>query len=102
VETTSVERGQSVARTGYAINAFAVDHRGAASLGYALVEEDRKGRFNPDLAREIGIPEGPLWGQIHRGKAVTLDDGRVIEPSVLVGPQRPGPTVVSTADTRPC
>ena len=68
VEIAEVEAGQSVARTGYAINAFAVDHRGSASLGFALVEEDRKGRFNPDLARELGIPEGPLWGQIHRGK----------------------------------
>ena len=102
VEIAEIEAGQSVARTGYAINAFAVDHRGAASLGYALVEEDRKGRFNPDLAREIGIPEGPLWGQIHRGNPVMLDDGRVIEPSVLVGPQRPGRTVVITGDTRPC
>ena len=90
--STEIEAGQRIARTGYAIIAFPVDHRGSASLGYALVEEDRKGRFNPDLARELGIPEGPLWGQIHRGKAVTLDDGRVIEPSVLVGPQRPGRT----------
>jgi ribonuclease Z len=30
------------------------------------------------------------------------DDGRVIEPSVLVGPQRPGRTVIVTGDTRPC
>jgi ribonuclease Z len=102
VEIEEIEGGQRIARTGYAIVAFPVDHRGSASLGYALVEEDRKGRFNPDLARELGIPEGPLWGQIHRGKAVTLEDGRVIEPSVLVGPQRPGRTVVITGDTRPC
>ena len=75
---------------------------GSASLGYALVESERKGRFNPDRARELGIPEGPLWGQIHRGIAITLPDGRVIEPSELVGPKRPGRTVVVTGDTRPC
>jgi ribonuclease Z len=102
VEIEEIDAAQRIARSGYAIVPFPVDHRGAVSLGYALVEEDRKGRFNPDLARELGIPEGPLWGQIHRGKAVTLDDGRVIEPSVLVGPQRPGRTVVITGDTRPC
>ena len=79
-----------------------MDHRGSASLGYALVESERKGRFNPDRARELGIPEGPLWGQIHRGIAVTLDDGRVIEPSELVGPKRSGRKVVVTGDTRPC
>lgn len=102
VEIIEVEPGQRVERSGYAIVPFPVDHRGSASLGFALVEEDRKGRFNPDLARELGIPEGPLWGRIHRGQSVTLDDGRVIEPSVLVGPQRPGRTVVVTGDTRPC
>ena len=82
VEILEIDAGPANrARTDYAIVAFPVDHRGSASLGYALVEEERKGRFNPDLARELGIPEGPLWGQIHRGQAVTLDDGRVIEPS---------------------
>ncbi|MEP6493671.1 MAG: ribonuclease Z [bacterium] len=102
IEIIELDAGQRVERAGYALVPFAVDHRGAASIGYALVEEDRKGRFNPDLARELGIPEGPLWGQIHRGKSITLDDGRVIEPSVLVGAERPGRTVVLTGDTRPC
>ena len=39
---------------------------------------------------------------IHRGQPVTLDDGRVIDPTVLVGPTRPGRHVVITGDTRPC
>ena len=66
------------------------------------MEEERRGRFNPELAAELGIPEGPLWGKIHRGESVTLDDGRVIDPSVLVGETRPGRRVVITGDTRPC
>jgi ribonuclease Z len=102
LEIVEVDAGQRIERNGYAIVPFAVDHRGSPSLGYAIVEEERKGRFNPDLARELGIPEGPLWGQIHRGLPVTLDDGRVIEPRVLVGDKRPGRTVVITGDTRPC
>jgi ribonuclease Z len=102
LEILEVGAGEPIERAGYAIVPFAVDHRGSASLGYALVEEERKGRFNPDLARELGIPEGPLWGQIHRGLPVTLDDGRVIEPRVLVGDKRAGRTVVITGDTRPC
>jgi ribonuclease Z len=102
VEIIELEAGQRIERAGYALVAFPVDHRGSASLGFALVEEERKGRFNPDLARELGIPEGPLWGQIHRGHSIVLDDGRVIEPSVLVGPKRTGRTVVITGDTRPC
>ena len=86
----------------HAIVPYAVDHRGVTSVGYALVEEIRRGRFNPELARELGIPEGPLWGRIHKGESITLDDGRVIEPATLVGPTRPGRRVVISGDTRPC
>jgi ribonuclease Z len=101
-QITELESGQRLERGGYAIVAFEVDHRGSTSIGYAIVEEERKGRFNPERARELGVPEGPLWGQIHRGLPVTLDDGRQIDPSLLVGPRRPGRKVVITGDTRPC
>ncbi|BAH39737.1 MAG TPA: ribonuclease Z [Gemmatimonas aurantiaca] len=103
VEICELEAGSSVKRgEDYRIDTFAVDHRGTASLGYAIVEEERRGRFNPDLARELGIPEGPLWGRIHRGEPIMLDDGRVIESSVLVGERRRGRRIVITGDTRPC
>jgi ribonuclease Z len=102
VEILELDDGQNIQRTGYAIRAFAVDHRGAMSIGFAIVEEERKGRFNPDKARALGIPEGPQWGRLHRGISVTLDDGRTVESSELVGPTRSGRTVVITGDTRPC
>ena len=102
VDITELGAGASLARGDYRIETFAVDHGPSTSLGYALVEDERKGRFNPDLARELGIPEGPLWGRIHRGESITLDNGQVIEPSVLVGERRRGRRVVITGDTRPC
>lgn len=102
VEITELTPGEPLKRKDYAIVPYAVDHRGVTAVGYALIEELRRGRFNPDLARELGVPEGPLWGKIHKGEAVTLDDGRVVEPSTLVGPTRTGRRVVITGDTRPC
>lgn len=102
MEITELEPGQRIDRGEYGIVPFAVDHRGARALGYALVEDHRKGRFNPDLARELGIPEGPLWGELHRGRPVTLADGRRILPEALVGRPRPGRRIVLTGDTRPC
>jgi ribonuclease Z len=101
IECHEVEPGTPVRRQGYAIVPFAADHAGAAAVGYALVEDTRRGRFNPELARALGVPEGPAWGRLHRGEAVTLDDGRLVDPAVLVGPTRPGRTVVITGDTRP-
>lgn len=102
IELNEVTPGETIKRKDYAILPFPVDHRGAMAVGYALIEEERRGVFNPDLARELGIPEGPLWGHIHKGQSITLDDGRVIEPSTLVGPTRSGRRVVVTGDTRPC
>lgn len=102
LEIAEVEPGQRIARKDYGISVYPVDHRGARAVGYALIEDDRKGRFNPDHARELGIPEGPMWGEIHRGRPVTLESGRVIEPSELVGAPRAGRKIVLTGDTRPC
>lgn len=102
LEITELDPDERVKRKEFAIVPFQVQHGPGPAFGYALVEEDRKGRFDPDHARALGIPEGPLWGKLHRGESVTLDDGRVVDSSVLVGPRRPGRTVVITGDTRPC
>lgn len=103
IEVHEVDPGTPIERSAdHAVVPFLVEHPGAPAVGYALVEHERRGRFNPDLAREMGVPEGPLWGQLHRGRPITLDDGRVIDPATLVGPTRPGRTIVITGDTRPC
>ena len=88
-------------RSGYSLVPFTVEHGDRLAIGYQLVEETRLGRFNPEKAREMGVPEGPLWGKIHKGETVTLPDGRTIEPSELVGPTRPGRRIVLTGDSRP-
>jgi len=102
LEIAELAPGETVRRKDYEIQAIGADHRGATAVGWALVEDLRRGRFNPDLAREMGIPEGPLWGRIHRGESITLDDGRVVHARELVGETRPGRRVVITGDTRPC
>jgi ribonuclease Z len=100
VEIVEVAAGDRLARAEYDITVFPTDHR-ANTVGYALVEHDRLGRFNPERAREAGVPEGPMWGALHRGETVELDDGSRISGQDLVGEARPGRTVVYTGDTRP-
>ncbi len=100
VEILEVKPGDRLARDEYEIVVFETEHR-ADTVGYALVEHIRLGRFNPDRAREMGIPEGPFWGDLHKGKTVTLADGRTVGPADLVGPPRSGRTLVYSGDTRP-
>ncbi len=102
LDVRELAAGDEVRRETYAIRAVGAEHRGANALTWALIEDERRGRFNPELARALGIPEGPLWGRIHRGESVTLDGGRVVQSSELVGETRVGRRVVITGDTRPC
>ncbi|MFB6352965.1 MAG: ribonuclease Z [Halobacteriales archaeon] len=85
----------------YQVRTFRTDHR-TRSVGYALVEDDRRGRFDRERAEELGVPVGPKFSRLHDGEPVELDDGTVVEPDQVVGPPRPGRTVVYTGDTRPC
>jgi ribonuclease Z len=101
LEIEELAPGDKLSRDGYDVEVVAVEH-GRGAVGYALREHMRLGRFDPDKARALGIPEGPLWGRIHRGEPVELDDGRTVDASELVGPSRPGRLVVLSGDTRPC
>ena len=101
VEIVEVEADQVLARDGYDLRVFGVEHGGGA-VGYALAEQDRLGRFDPDRARALGVPEGPLWGKLQRGQAVRLEDGREVSPETIVGPPRAGRKLVYSGDTRAC
>ena len=101
VEIVELRPGDRLPREEYDIVVFETEHR-ADTIGYALVEHTRLGRFHPERARELGIPEGPLWGRLHKGETIGLEDGRSIAPADLVGEPRPGRTVVYSGDTRPC
>ena len=100
VATVELEPGASLAREGYRIDTFAVDH-GVTAVGYALVEDTRPGRFDVDLATSLGIPDGPERGALQRGESVTLGDGRVVTPADVLGPARAGRKVVLSGDTAP-
>ena len=101
VHIEEVKPGDCLDRGEYEIRVFPTDHT-RHSVGFVIAEHQRLGRFDPEKAREFGIPEGPLWGQIHAGKPVTLDDGTEIQPEALVGEPRSGRKVVLTGDTKPC
>jgi ribonuclease Z len=91
-----LEPGQELQRDGYLIAAFAVQHR-VTAYGYAIVEQERPGRFDEAKARELGITPGPDFGRIQRGESVNG-----VDPAEIVGPARPGRKIVLSGDTAPC
>ncbi len=101
VSIAALEPGAATRHAGYSIVAFRVSHPGGAN-GYVLREDHRPGRFYPDRARELGVEEGPSFGRLQRGETVEVAGGRRVRPDQVMGPERPGRTLVYTGDTRPC
>ena len=100
VEISEIRPGDRLRREQYDLVVFETEHR-PDTVGYALAEHTRLGRFNPEHARELGVPEGPLWGRLHKGETIVLEDGRSVAPADLVGSPRRGRTLVYSGDTRP-
>jgi ribonuclease Z len=100
VEIVEVESGEELAREDYVIAAFSVAHR-VTALGYALIEDDRPGRFDEKRAVELGVKPGPDFGRLQRGETVAGADGDVT-PDEVLGEARRGRKLVFSGDTAPC
>lgn len=99
LDLVELERGEAVGHDGYEVQAFEASH-GVRANGYALVEAERPGRFDPEAARAAGVPEGPAFAALQRGEEVEGSAGPV-GPDQVMGPARAGRTIVITGDTAP-
>ena len=93
--------GDEVKFENFKIVAFRTEHI-APSLGYALVEKERRGKFDREKAEKVlGIPPGPLYSKLAKGESI-IWKGKLITPDMVLGEKRRGRKVVYTGDTRPC
>ncbi len=100
VEVKELKDGESVRFGNFRIVAFRTDHI-VKSYGYALVEDERRGKFDREKAEKLGLKPGPVYAKLARGESVVVN-GRLITPDMVIGRKRPGRKVVYTGDTRPC
>ena len=100
VDLVEIDPGEAVRHDGAEVRAFAVEHSVRAN-GYALIEEERPGRFDPEAAKRLGVAEGPAFANLQRGEEVAGGAGPV-RPEDVMGKSRPGRTIALTGDTSPC
>ena len=81
----------------FSVRAFPVFHRGRECYGY-IFEENTRRPFLADKAAALGVPIGPERSQLVKGNAITLGDGRRIEPDDVLGDVIKGAKVVVTGD----
>lgn len=97
IEVFEHEGGLVYAEREYEVRSVPVSHLDVVNFAYALIEFERPGKFDEERARELGIPKGPLWGKLQRGRSIKLGD-KIINPSDVLGPPRKGRKIVYSGD----
>jgi len=99
VMITTVREGTIVNEKTYTINSCEADHS-VTSYSYLFQEKDKPGRFFPDKAKELGVPEGELWHKLQTGQDIQVGD-KIVKSSDVLGEKRPGKRIGISGDTRP-
>jgi ribonuclease Z len=98
IHLIDLKAGRVLKAKHYEVSAFDVTHRGRGNYGFVFQENPHR-PFLVERAEALGVPAGPERGMLVRGQAVTLADGRVIQPSDVVAPEEAGAKLVVIGDT---
>ncbi len=100
IEVKEAKDGDEIKFENFKIVVFKTEHI-VPSVGYALIENERRGKFDRYKAEKIlGIPPGPLYAKLAKGESIVWG-GKVITPDMVLGEPRKGRKIVYTGDTRP-
>ena len=101
-----VHRVEAAARSGdplledddLVVRCTPLNHR-VPAFAYRIDQKPLAGRFDIERARELGIPPGPIYAELKRGRSLYLEDGRLVDGRTLCGPPRTGRSFVYCTDT---
>jgi ribonuclease Z len=99
VKIVRIKEGLAHDDATYSVLVCEADHS-IPAYSYLFAEKDKPGRFYPEKAKSLGIPEGKLWHELQTGNEITLE-GKTIRPSDVTGEKRKGKKIGISGDTRP-
>lgn len=82
----------------FVVRAFPLEHT-KTCVGYTLEEKNRPGIFDPEEAKKLKVPQGPLWGKLQKGESVLNTDGIEVKSEQVVGKERHGRKFSFVTDT---
>jgi ribonuclease Z len=83
----------------YSVHVCEAEHS-IPAYSYLFTEKDKPGKFYPQKAKELGIPEGKLWHELQNDIEIKIGD-KTIKPSDVMGEKRKGKKIGISGDTRP-
>lgn len=96
---TAVRDGIVIDEKTYTISACEADHS-VKSYSYLFQEKDKPGKFFPEKAKDLGVPEGELWHKLQIGQDIQVGN-KTVRSSDVLGEKRPGKKIGISGDTRP-
>jgi ribonuclease Z len=96
---TIIKEGKILENEKFSIHVCNANHS-ITSFSYLFEEKDKPGRFNPETAKQLGIPEGELWNKLQNGHEIEIN-GKIIMPEQVLGEKRPGKKIGISGDTMP-
>ncbi|TYL98181.1 ribonuclease Z [Bradyrhizobium rifense] len=82
----------------FTIDCFPVRHRDTDSFGFVFQSPARRHLLSDRLSA-LGVPDGPMRGELAAGRPVTIEGGRTIDPEDVMGPPGGGKKLVVIGDT---
>ncbi|RXH02726.1 ribonuclease Z [Bradyrhizobium zhanjiangense] len=97
VEFSALTEGQVMDAGDFIIDCFPVRHRDTDSFGFSFKSPARR-HVRPERLAELGVPDGPIRGELAAGRPVVIAD-RTIDPEDVLGPLSGGRKLVVIGDT---
>ena len=96
---STVSEGLVVEDKTYFIHACEAEHF-IPAFSYLFQEKDKPGKFYPEKAKALDIPEGKLWHNLQMDHEIRVRN-KTIRPSDVMGEKRRGKKIGISGDTRP-
>ena len=91
------EEGFEYLDDNFVVTSHELSHR-VPSFAFRFAEHCRPGALDHDRLEALGVPRGPLWGELQNGNSVILDSGQEVAPEQVRQPPEPSRVVVIGGD----
>lgn len=96
---STVSEGLVLEDKTYFIHACEAEHF-IPAFSYLFQEKDKPGKFYPEKAKALDIPEGELWHNLQMDHEIKVGN-KTVRPSDVMGEKRSGKKIGISGDTRP-
>ncbi|MEK6971233.1 MAG: ribonuclease Z, partial [Thermoproteota archaeon] len=96
---STVSEGLVLEDKTYFIHACEAEHF-IPAFSYLFQEKDKPGKFYPERAKALDIPEGELWHNLQMDHEIRVGN-KTVRPSDVMGEKRRGKKIGISGDTRP-